>query len=619
MSEERLYSHQQIAEAMGKTRQAIQYRASNGMKGNKKRQPEASWPIAKREKVQGGWAIFHRYDNLPTDIQKAIDAREEARRAVAAVARVNEMAREEDARYAREMAEAGKSLGEMEQEKADAKRAKRIRRIEEGRRKFGQLPKDDPKRKRAKALEWVLHSVGEYRRTHRLGGKQARIEYCAKIASGEIVLPEWVEPHMPKRENQRHLVEPTLRRWVYTYKEDGIWGLTPGWGKSLGNSRINNNSGLFRLVLGALIKYPQITPRTVKEFLTAEHPELNICSQKAIERFFKHWKDENSQIWTYISHPDKWKNIYMAGVGSVFEQIARPNQLWELDSTPDDWLLTDGRHSVVGCIDMHTRRVKLFVSKSSTAAAVKQVLRRSMLDWGVPEAVRTDNGKDYVSDEVDSLLCDLEIIHEICIPFASGDKGTIERFFRTMSHGVLNLLEGFIGHNVAERKEIESRKSFAERIMKKAAVVEVQMSSSELQQKLDEWVEHYYEQSPHGGLSNQSPWDVWRAWNKPLRKITDEHALDELMTEIGGIRVIGKKGIRYDNRHFFDQDGLIFHHVGRQVMLRLDEQDMGHLAVYLDGAFLCWVEDPDTTGISRRECAKAIKHSQKEVHGRTGC
>ncbi len=137
MSEERLYSHQQIAEAMGKTRQAIQYRASNGMKGNKKRQPEASWPIAKREKVQGGWAIFHRYDNLPTDIQKAIDAREEARRAVAAVARVNEMAREEDARYAREMAEAGKSLGEMEQEKADAKRAKRIRRIEEGRRKFG--------------------------------------------------------------------------------------------------------------------------------------------------------------------------------------------------------------------------------------------------------------------------------------------------------------------------------------------------------------------------------------------------------------------------------------------------------------------------------------------------
>ncbi len=60
------------------------------------------------------------------------------------------------------------------------------------------------------------------------------------------------------------------------------------------------------------------------------------------------------------------------------------------------------------------------VSKSSTAAAVKQVLRRSMLGWGVPEAVRTDNGKDYVSDEVDSLLCDLEIIHEICIPVTDG-------------------------------------------------------------------------------------------------------------------------------------------------------------------------------------------------------
>jgi hypothetical protein len=56
----------------------------------------------------------------------------------------------------------------------------------------------------------------------------------------------------------------------------------------------------------------------------------------------------------------------------------------------------------------------------------------------------------------------------------------------------------------------------------------------------------------------------------------------------------------------------MFRHVGEEVTLRLDEQDIGRLAVYLDGAFLCWAEDPDATGISRREHAKAIKHSQKK-------
>ncbi|WP_241085930.1 hypothetical protein [Candidatus Vondammii sp. HM_W22] len=141
MSEERLYSHQQIAEAMGKTRQAIQYRASNGIKGNKKRQPEASWPIAKREESTGWLGNIPSLRRSPNRHSEGLDVWEKAKRAVAAVARVNEMAREEDACYAREMAEAGKSLGEMEQEKANTKRAKRVRRIEEGRRKFGQLPK----------------------------------------------------------------------------------------------------------------------------------------------------------------------------------------------------------------------------------------------------------------------------------------------------------------------------------------------------------------------------------------------------------------------------------------------------------------------------------------------
>lgn len=407
-----------------------------------------------------------------------------------------------------------------------------------------------------------------------------------------------------------------MRKWWYDYQDGGIWALVPDWGKSLGNTKINNNPALFRLLLGALIKFPQISAQAAKDFLAAEHPELNIVCKKSIERFFTRWKADNPQIWTYITHPDQWKNIYMAGIGSAFEHIDHPNQLWELDSTPGDWLLTDGRHSVVGCIDMYTRRVKLFVSKSSTSAAVKQVIRRSIIDWGIPEGMRTDNGADYVSDEIDSLMWDLEIIHEICIPFASEEKGTIERFFRTMSHGILNLLEGFIGHSVADRKAIESRKSFAQRIMKKDEVVEVQMSADDLQKKLDEWVEFYYEQSPHGGLNNKSPLEVWRAWDQPLRKLTNEHALDELMSEIGGTRTIGKKGIRYNNRFYIDPTGVMHEQVGTEVRIKLDEQDIGQIAVYTDDEFLGWAVDPEAKGISKREAAAAIKGHVKKVVSR---
>lgn len=593
MSEERLYTNRQIAEALGKDLSTVKRRAKN-----------EAWPY-EEESHAGRPRRLYAFASLPRDVQQAIDNWEASQ---AAQAKMREI--EED--LARSAALAAEKMALREKAKADEKTVQRLQTIQEGRRKFNELPKDSPRRERGKALEWLVTAYFEYQRASHLSAEKARIEYCAKVASGHIELPAHIEAHLPQRHGRRHLTHGALKNWIYAWQNEGIWGLVPAWGVKHPGSKIEQTPALHRLVLGALLKYPQITAQAVKDWLAAEHPELNICSKKGIQRCFRDFKRDNPQIWTYITHPDRWKNIYMAGVGSVFEHIDRPNQMWELDSTPGDWLLTDGRHSVVGCIDLHTRRVKLFVSKSSTAAAVKQVLRRAMLDWGMPEAVRTDNGKDYVSEDVTSLLRDLEIIQEICIPFASEEKGTIERFFRTMSHGILNLLDGFIGHNVAERKEIEARKSFARRIMKKDEVVEVKLSSDELQQKLDEWVAYYYEQNPHGGLKDRSPIEVWRAWNQPLRQISDPHALDELMAEVAGTRTIGKKGIRYDNRFYIDPAGVMHEHVGREVLVRLDEQDLGRLAIYLDGAFLCWAVDPDAQGIDRREAAAAIKGHVKK-------
>jgi len=488
----------------------------------------------------------------------------------------------------------------------------RDRAVIEGNKKFSKLAKDDPQRKRAKAREWVINAIMDHFANHHGSLSAARRSYCYKVQTEAIKLPAVIAKYMPTKGGTPHLVEPTVRRWILDFKTSGIWGLTPGYGNRNGQSIIETTPLLKRTLLALLIKYPQVRARSAKEFLESKHPTLNLCSEISIHRFFRKWKAENPQIWSYINHPDQWKSVYMAGVGSVFERIDRPNQLWELDSTPGDWMLTDGRHTVVGCIDLHSRRVKVFVSKSSTAAAVKQVLRRAMLDWGIPECIRTDNGSDYVSEEVTGLLRDLQVHQELCIPFASEEKGTIERFFRTMSHGVMNLLDGFIGHSVADRKAIESRKSFAARIMDKDAVVEVSMSSAELQEKLDAWVDHYYENNKHAGLNKKTPREVWREWPRPLRKIEDTRALDELLMNVGGVRVIGKKGIRFDNRHYFDREGVMFRHVGREVMLRVDEQDIGHLAVYLEGEFLCWAEDPDITGIDRREYALAIKRKQKK-------
>lgn len=581
--------------------------APTSRKGWEARVQREGWPY-EEERSRGRNGRTRRYTITGALAEQIINAQQRKVEAAQHKARLRELEQE----HAREMAESGMSLGEQEAEKLRREEQARIDRIMDGRKKFAALPKDSDKRKRAKAREWLVIGCIQYGQERGLGVKAARSAYAQEVNQGTIPLPESVRPWIPQYDGQRRLTFDSMQRWTDDYRKFGIWGLTDGYGHRAGDFKVVRNKELYRLVLGAMVKAPQIRAERIIEFLEAEHPHLSkVVSARRLHEFMKWWKAENAQLWTFITNPDKWKNIYMAAAGSVFERIDRLNQLWELDSTPGDWLLKDGRHSVVGAIDLYSRRLKFFVSKTSTAAAVKQLLRRCMLNWGVPEAVRTDNGADYVSEAVDSLLRDLQIMHEVCIPFASEEKGTIERAMRTMSHGLLELLPGFIGHNVAERKAIEARKAFADRVMKRGEVVEVEMTSDELQAKLDEWTEFVYHRNPHGGLNGKTPWEMVNAWREPIRTISDANALDELLAEMGGTRTIGKKGIRFDNRFFIDPTGMMYRYVGKEVTIRIDEHDIGNLAVYLDGAFLCWATDPDVSGIERKEVTGAIKHSQK--------
>lgn len=490
----------------------------------------------------------------------------------------------------------------------EAEREARLRLKEEGLKTFAALPESASKA-RARARKWVVEAFWLYLRSHGGARERARFAFAESFNQGGFPIPKSVIEHMPMYRGLRNLSEASLQRWDDDYRLRGIMALVDNYGQHKGKSKVDTHPELRKVVLGCMVKHPNITGKKLKAFLEAAHPDLDIVSERGLERYIKGFREENAQLWTYLTHPDRWKNVYMVAHGSHFDGITRLNQVWEMDSTPGDWMLTDGRHSVLGVIDRYSRRLKFYVSKTSKATAVCQVFRRALLTWGKPEAVLTDNGRDYVSELFDGVLNDLEIGHPVCVPFASEEKGTIERAMRTMSHGILDLLPGFIGHNVAERKVIEARKSFADRIMTPGEVVEVQLSSAELQEKLDQWADHVYAHDEHGGLNGKTPWQMANEWTGKVYSVGDERALDMLLLEIAGERDIEKKGIRYNNRHYIHPD--LGRYVGQKAHLRLDEQDLGRVAVYVDGTFICWAEAPELTGIDRAEWATVAKKEQK--------
>jgi hypothetical protein len=150
-------------------------------------------------------------------------------------------------------------------------------------------------------------------------------------------------------------------------------------------------------------------------------------------------------------------------------------------------------------------------------------------------------------------------------------------------------------------------------------VIEVSLSADEFQTILNDWVEAYYHQRKHNALGGRSPSEAARAWTMPIRRITDQRALDLLLCEApgnNGIRTVGKKGIQIDNT-FYDSPHLAGFE-GRQVRCLLGA-DYGTIIVYnADGAeagqYLCTAIDPARTGHDRAEMAARKKAIQKKIY-----
>jgi hypothetical protein len=563
-----------------------------------------------------------RYEIALTSLPEEAQAKHKAAQVQQAVTTLNEQAASDEIPAA-----------DAAQKDHIEQQAQRQKRKEQGLSEFAKLPK--AKKDHAKAKERLLMALYGYMRVHGDKKRPAIKGFCESVNQGlhpstgsgrtvdgrtdlgitsveEIELHPVIRAVIPVRFGVQQLGESTLKQWLYAYERDGIIALVDQSSNAGRPMVIEDNEGLKRYVIGFMLKFPLASASKIKAALAAQSPELDLVHERTLDRYMTHWKSDNAQLWTFITHPDKWKSVFMPAYGSHFEGIERLNQLWEMDSTPWDAILVDGRHSVLAVIDLFSRRMVFHVSKTSSAEAVCCVYRKAVLLWGVSEDVRTDNGKDYVSERFTSALVALEVHQQLCIPFASEEKGTIERSIGTALHGLLELLPGFCGHNVTQAQQIRGAKSFAERIAEPKDVIEVSMTAVELQAYLDNWALHVYGNDKHSGLKGRTPNQQAALYNGHVRRISNERALDVLLSETAATPTISKKGIRFQNRDYIASE--LTEYVGQKAVMKYDEEDLGRMFVYIDGVFICIAECHELTGTSRREVAVvAKKHIKKKL------
>jgi putative transposase len=431
---------------------------------------------------------------------------------------------------------------------------------------------------------------------------EADIAFCNAALAGDI-------PDLPLEQlawgQYKGLSRATLCRMRQKRKKGQIGELTRTVGHRKGTGVIDKHESLNRFILGQILTHPQQSiDQLYVKMQTIRFPEMP--SLPTVRRWAENWIAEHQSEYLSVVNPDAWRNRHQVAFGSYSEGVNAPNQLWEIDSSPTDTMLTDGRSTEVALIDVYTRRVMVKIFKTSKSEAIMTLIRLAVIAWGIPTSIKSDQGKDYCSEAVTRFCAELRIELRHCQPYSPWQKPHVERFFGSLNHAQADL-PGYIGYDVAMREAIRSQHSFAANRRKpdlgagdKGTITPIQFQSW-----LDDWAAKYNSQ-PHSE-TRKIPDESFAELDHPER-CQDLRKLD-ILIGCAGERKIGKKGIRWQSYEFFHAELSL--HEGKEVRIYNDVNDLSRLVVYdLEGVFICEAICFELRGISTYDVAREATAKQ---------
>ena len=457
-------------------------------------------------------------------------------------------------------------------------------------------------RERRDARLFVLGAFEEFIRANHMTVRDGLVVFCDAWATGAVAAPEWVRKIVPSTSR------PALVRWRAIRRDQGD--------DALGHDGRGRPAALDpeqqMLVLAHKARQSFLSADQLRNVIADRFGDAP--DERTVRRHVAALEAGHRNELMSIRDPDGYRSkIEIAATNATFS--AGLNDLWEIDASPADVMLRGKRrHSVYVCLDIWSRRKKILVTQTPRAAAVALLLRKCILDWGVPARLKTDNGSDFVAKATTRLLTALGIAHEISPPYDPKSKGSVERAIGTFQRG-LAMCPGFIGHSVADRKVIESRKAFSKRLgMKEEDIFEVEMDLPEFQTWCDSWSDRIYGQKRHSAIRT-TPMLKASSWQGEIKRLTHPDALNVLLAPVAGgkgdgVRTVAKQGIKIGCEYYMTSAAW----PGEEVLVRMDPADLGRAIVFaLDGeTFLGEAICAPLAGLDPVTVAMQVKAAQKE-------
>ena len=178
----------------------------------------------------------------------------------------------------------------------------------------------------------------------------------------------------------------------------------------------------------------------------------------------------------------KGKRRLPARVKQPLQQQAAVNRVWSMDFMSDS-IVSGRKFRTLNVMDDCSREaLAIEVDTSLSAKRVIRVLERIIEDRGKPTAIRTDNGPEFTSKDLELWAMEKEINIQFIQPGKPMQNGFIERFNRLYREAVLDAYLFFDLYQVKLLTE--------------------------------EWMIEYNERRPHEALNNLTPTE----WNEKISK-----------------------------------------------------------------------------------------------------
>ncbi|MBM3619005.1 MAG: transposase, partial [Alphaproteobacteria bacterium] len=351
----------------------------------------------------------------------------------------------------------------------------------------------------------VVAMYGQYRRVTGLGVIQAELPFQAHYRQQAASTPK----DMPYNVYADFSI-PSLRRWRVMAEADPK-ALAGNYGTRKGTGILYraNNGEVCKYIAALMLENSHYKAGHIRDLcrsrfseqLEAHGKQVPLPSLRAFERHMVEWKQNNHHLFVAVTAPGQFKNHIRVATGDASAHIEYMNQQWQIDASPSDALCIDGRYSIYAIIDVWSRRSLFLVSKTAKTEASLLLVRKAIMEWGIPQSIKTDNGADFISKRFKTALLSLQIDHEISPPFSPEKKAFVERVIGTMQRDLMVTLPGFSGHSVADRKRIQDQKDFSIRLGESTRdAFAVELTSEQLQQSLDSWAAGKYGQNVHSSL-----------------------------------------------------------------------------------------------------------------------